>query len=546
MQQGKELLFEQQTEIHIGRTTDNDVVLQDAGVSRKHVRISDRLGRYYVQDLGSSNGTLVNDKPLSGEQELQNGDRIALGPVEFLFKEFVSADDATRPFMPVEEDDATRPIRRNLYPLSRAETDDGMEAPMSDLSPVGAEHEPTVPLRPETRSPAPPVLRPAPGAASQEAFFRADTVGEMAAVEPPPPKAPLARPEPRAPVAPPRPEPRAPAPVKAAPAPAAAAARASSGASGSSAADLARRRRELSHTLGGQLKLWWLEMPRGGKAALLTVATCFLVGMVGALVAVFRPQVDSGPSGPEPRALGLQALSDSFGLGEGVTWEQPDMKAFDFEFVSPTRAVAVLSYQASGISKEEVSLSVNATAVGWVPPDTTSSTERELQQILPPSVLNRNERNQLVFDNVRNPPGEDSWRVWNLRLEIIPVPDMPPEELLETARGYVAKARNFYERKDIGAENLTLAWENYRSAWITLEALDEKPDLYQDVRHMLGQVAVDLDHKCGQLMLDFQRNIQFKDRKRAARVLDEINRRFPTPAHRCHNLAAEKASEYGL
>ncbi|WP_239015422.1 FHA domain-containing protein [Archangium violaceum] len=514
----------------MGRTADNDVVLQDAGVSRKHVRISDRLGRFYVQDLGSSNGTLVNDKPLSGEQELQNGDRIALGPVEFLFKEVVSSDDATRPFMPVEEDDdATRPIRRNLYPLSRAETEDGMEAPMSDLSPVGPELETTLPL---PRPSAPPVLRPVSEASSREAFSRADTVGEMEVV----------------------PEPRAPAPVKAAPAPAlapvpapaAVAARASSGAAGPSAADLARRRRELSNTLGGQLALWWLEMPRGGKVALLTVATSFLVGMVAALVIVFRPEVDTGPTGPEPTSLGLQALPDSFGLGEGVTWEQPDMKAFDFEFVSPTRAVAVLSYQASGISKEEVSLSVNATAVGWVPPDTTHSTERELQQILPPSVLERNASNQLVFDNVRNPPGQDSWRVWNLRLEIIPVPDLPPEQLLETARTYVAKARNFYERKDVGAENLTLAWENYRSAWITLEALDEKPDLYQDVRHMMGQVAVDLDHKCGQLMLDFQRNIQFKDRKRAARVLDEINRRFPTPAHRCHNLAAEKASEYGL
>ena len=63
---------------------------------------------------------------------------------------------------------------------------------------------------------------------------------------------------------------------------------------------------------------------------------------------------------------------------------------------------------------------------------------------------------------------------------------------------------------------------------------------------MMGQVAVELDHKCGQLMLEFQRHLQFKDKKRARRMVDEITRRFPTPAHRCHNLALEKANEHGL
>ncbi|MFY0566193.1 FHA domain-containing protein [Archangium lansingense] len=522
MQQGKELLFEQ-AEIHIGRTTENDVVLQDAGVSRRHVRISDRLGRFYVQDLGSANGTLVNEALLSGERELQNGDRISLGPVEFVFKEVVHEDDATRPFMPVdEEDEATRLIRRN-QPMAAepgTQVDPRMQASMSGASSLPAPFLPTPRLEPSPS--APPVLAPVADVQTRLTPARSETVGEMPAVEPPT-AAPLSR-----------------------PAPAAAAARASSGADGLSAADKARRRRELSETLGGQLRLWWLELSRGGKTALLTVAFLFLGGMVTALTVVFRPSLEKMSRGPEPTLLGLQTLPDSFGLGEGVTWDQPDMKAFDFEFVSPTRAVAVLRYQSSGISKDEVTLSINATPLGTVPPDTTNSSEREIQQIISPSVLKRNERNQLVFDNTHNPPGSDSWRVWNLRLEIIPVPDLPPAELLETARDYVAKARNFYERKDVGAENLSMAWENYRSAWITLEALDEKPEMYEDVRFMMGQVAVDLDQKCGLLMLEFQRYLQFKDKKKARRVLDEITRRFPTPAHRCHNLALEKASEHGL
>ncbi|WP_233166376.1 FHA domain-containing protein [Archangium sp. Cb G35] len=509
LQAGKELLFEQ-AEVHIGRTTENDVVLQDAGVSRKHVRISDRLGRFYVQDLGSANGTLVNDAPLSGERELRNGDRISLGPVEFVFKEVVSADDATRPFMPVDEDeDATRLITRRNPPTSaqpQLQPDPFAPTPRLEPAPSG-----------------PPMLVPVPG---PSAAARSETRAESLAVEPPT-TAPLSRAAPSrsTPTAPERPAARA---------------------DGLSAADKARRRRELSETLGGQLTLWWLGLSRGGKLVLSTVVLLLVAGAVGGLAVVFQPNLEGLSRGPEPESLGLQPVTDSFGLGEGVTWEQADLKLFDFEFVSPTRAVAVLRYQASGISKDEVTLTVNATLLGSVPPDLATASEREIQQIISPSVLKRNEHNQLVFDNVRNPPGRDSWRVWNLRLEIIPVPNLSPDELQQTARSYVARARDFYERKDVGAENLSLAWENYRSAWITLEALDEKPELYEDVRHMMGQVALDLDQKCGQLMLEFQRNIQFKDKKRARRVVDEITRRFPTPAHRCHNLALEKANEHGL
>jgi len=630
-QQGRELSFEQ-PELRIGRTPDNDVVLQDTGVSRRHVCILERMGRYYVQDMGSSNGTLVNDAPLTGERELANGDRLALGAAELVFKHVVTEEDSTRLLTPVQQDDddATRQIRRNappapvpaapslppitrsgppvpeprgparlepsplgppvLFPVAPAPSPSpgtGSRKAMGQVSgappPPPAEAQAQVPRRatlgqvPVTTPPPPPpeaqpprratlgqvpvTTPPSPPEAQAQPPRRA-TLGEMPAPPVPPPEdktQPPRRltmgqmpvpsvPPPEAPLA--RPEPRAPASVddefgdlpttvplrKSAPAP-----------SGLSAADKARRRRELGGTLGGQFTLWWSELSGLGKTVFLTLACCFMAGTVAALQLVFAPPADSlAANGPEPRMLGLQTLPDSFGLGDGVKWQQPDLKVFDFEFVSPTRAVAVLRYQASGIAKEEVSVSVNAVPVGFVPADTLNSAEREVQQILSPSVLKRNERNQLAFDNMRNPPGRDGWQVWNLRLEIIPVPEMPPEKLLETARDYVARARAFYEQREVGAPNLFRAWDNFRSAWITLEALDDKPELYQDVRYMLGQVAVDLDHKCGQLMLDFKRNIQFKDRKRAAAVLADVKTHFPTAAHRCHNLAVEKANEYGL
>jgi hypothetical protein len=332
-----------------------------------------------------------------------------------------------------------------------------------------------------------------------------------------------------------RPEPRA---VEKSPA------RADSEAVGPSAAERARRRRELSGSRGGQLALWFTQLPLKTRAVVGVGTLSVVLGSLVALAYVFWPEAGPGAKGPEPVALGRDAVTDSFGLGEGVTWENEDQKAFDFEFVTPTRAVAVLHYQSAGISKEEVSLTLNGVDLGWLPPDT--NTEHVLEHILPPGALKRGGQNTLVFDNVKNPPGEDSWRVWNLRLEIIPVPELPPEELMAKAREYATEGADLYARKDIGAENLFRAWRQLRFAWITLEALDPKPELYHDVRSQLGEVAAELDRKCGQLMLDFQRSLQVRSRKKAKAALQEVGRRFPTAEHRCHNLGLQKAYEYEL
>ncbi|MGE6762193.1 FHA domain-containing protein [Corallococcus interemptor] len=312
-----------------------------------------------------------------------------------------------------------------------------------------------------------------------------------------------------------------------------------------SAASKARQRRQLAKTLQGKFILLWQRqsLPRRiGFASLAVVGALVLVTLLVALVA---PSAIRLP-GREPSTLGMDPVADSFGLGEGVRWTHADDKLFDFRFVSPTRAVAVLHYQASNIARDEVNLSLNGVSLGWVPPDTAQTAERELEQVLPPSLLRRNANNQLLFDNALNPPGRDPWRIWNLRLEIIPVPELPPDQLVSSARESVRAGARFYELKDVGAENLFKAWREYRAAWITLEALDEKPELYDDVRERIAQISTELDHRCGQLMMQFQRAVQFRSRRDAVATLEDVRRRFPTAEHRCHNLALEKAYEHEL
>ncbi len=72
-------------EIAIGRSQKCHVVLEDKRSSRKHSLILRRDQKYYLKDLGSSNGTLVNGERVD-EQELQSGDVIQIGDTHFSFK----------------------------------------------------------------------------------------------------------------------------------------------------------------------------------------------------------------------------------------------------------------------------------------------------------------------------------------------------------------------------------------------------------------------------------------------------------------------------
>jgi len=64
--------------VTFGRAPDNDVVVGDAATSGRHGRIEVRGGAFWISDLGSTNGTLVNGEPVI-ERQLSHGDLIAIG-----------------------------------------------------------------------------------------------------------------------------------------------------------------------------------------------------------------------------------------------------------------------------------------------------------------------------------------------------------------------------------------------------------------------------------------------------------------------------------
>ena len=63
----------------VGRHKTSDIVLSDASVSRVHARLTVSQGSLFVEDLGSSGGTYVNDMRVSGAVPVRPGDRLRMG-----------------------------------------------------------------------------------------------------------------------------------------------------------------------------------------------------------------------------------------------------------------------------------------------------------------------------------------------------------------------------------------------------------------------------------------------------------------------------------
>jgi adenylate cyclase len=79
------------SDLSIGRTEGNDLVLNHPSVSRKHARIEARDGRWWIVDLKSTNGVKVNGGPIT-EAQVGAGDKILIGSVQLDVKAMPSVE----------------------------------------------------------------------------------------------------------------------------------------------------------------------------------------------------------------------------------------------------------------------------------------------------------------------------------------------------------------------------------------------------------------------------------------------------------------------
>jgi hypothetical protein len=81
---GKERPLDRDTMV-IGRLAGSEIEIQDTGASRRHAEIRREGDSFVIVDLGSTNGTLVNDAPIA-EHTLEDGDRITIGRTVLQFR----------------------------------------------------------------------------------------------------------------------------------------------------------------------------------------------------------------------------------------------------------------------------------------------------------------------------------------------------------------------------------------------------------------------------------------------------------------------------
>ncbi len=526
---GKEFEFDQDS-VLIGRTPECDVVLYDAGVSRKHCRIFGEGSRFLIEDMGSSNGTKVNGSPITKKQELADGDQLTLGPVVFVFGMLAAdpgvepgTDEANQTLPPsggghddanstrIVSADKVKPRAKNKGEALKPEGDEAEPENLANLQ------------RSATR--ALPALRPSRGSSAGNPR----TSGASAAIERAAPASPAPRRMSAAGnnaverVAPARP-------------------------GGLSAAERARIKRESPGGIA-QIKLFWIQASAGVRRAVIGVFVMLALAAVGgAYWYVINQGTGLGTGGGnEPVVLSNQPIGDSFGLGPGVTWQRADLKTFTWEYTAATRAVVILHFQAQGISQGEVVVTVNGVDVGPVPADTLTSRDRSLELMIPPNQLKKGETNRITFDNTKNPPGEDEWRIWNVWVEKALLPDLPPEQLVEKARDAYERGKLNFERADVGARNRYEAWKSFREAWLTLEAHpDPKPDLYLEARDRMKEAQQELDKTCAKLLLETEGYYNQKNFKFAKNTLEHIREYFPEFDQPCATHAENKRAEYGL
>lgn len=83
---GTQVIPLESTLMTIGRGLNNDIILEDPRISRHHAQLRYRARRFWVADLGTTNGTFVNNERIT-ERALRSGDILSLGGFELTFKE---------------------------------------------------------------------------------------------------------------------------------------------------------------------------------------------------------------------------------------------------------------------------------------------------------------------------------------------------------------------------------------------------------------------------------------------------------------------------
>lgn len=109
-------------EVFVGRDLNNDIVINDPEISRRHARMFSQGTGYMLEDLGSTNGSFVNGQRLMGPHNLRPGDVVTFGErLSLVFESSEFDQDATM----------VSPSSRATYSAPLPEPEDAAQVPYS-------------------------------------------------------------------------------------------------------------------------------------------------------------------------------------------------------------------------------------------------------------------------------------------------------------------------------------------------------------------------------------------------------------------------------
>jgi pSer/pThr/pTyr-binding forkhead associated (FHA) protein len=554
-----------QSSVRVGAAEGCDVVLSDAGVSATHLQIVERGGRYFVTDLASANGTWVNGEPVQAERELKTGDAVALGSALLSFV-LVDEKHKATPKVPVETRDDTRP-----EPLKRQELPTDLKGQPSDV--ISTDRvKPRIFKDDDATAPvAEPLGRRAPIIEQETTAPEALPLGALGDRQVPRPQLPLGelsnpsinsllydhagvqREEPSHGSLPPleisRSELLALRGDDSQP----------SGRSlsvtpvndpGESTADERPHRHHhtdalVPRTNARPLRLMLEDLPGWAKTGGAAVLGLFVVLLGAVLFRLARGPVEPALP-PEPDELSQEPINFSFGLGPGVDFEQPDQRTFTFLVPLSPPTLALIHYEAQDVDGKEVAILVNNADLGFVPADGVAG--RQVELVVGPETLQGGQKNAITFDNLRNPPGRESWRVSRLAVTLQRLSPLEPAAAIADAGRRVEAGNGLYKDQRLAPDNLFKAYVAYRGAWLTLVGNDSgaAKALLKVAKAKADEVGLQLDKECARLIAAAKQQMDEKNPQQARVSLNQIEAEFSSDEHRCRALAAERREEYLL
>ena len=504
---GRQETFDQ-LNVTVGRTSENDFVLLDPGVSRKHAVISYENGRCVIQDLGSANGIMVNGNQIN-KQSLSSGDKIALGPVVLTFEEVVDARAGKKRARSTSADRAKKALvveresRRGTMTAMQAQRGGGVRSRSNDnddddgqsLAPVGRRR------------------AGGDGSAALAMRRRQRSVKDEIADE-------------------------------------------EGSAQKLSISERARILRE-NKGAAGQIKLFMAERTPGARKAIYggMIGVGFLFVCVALVLVMKQMQKTENVVADEDMSQRRFSLVDSqvkkvFGYGRdlGVNVSTRYELHFEFEVSETVPAIYYLFFDSKGVeSADEVNISLNSVPLGNVNAGLGDYTKTQKLR-LPKKHLTPGHTNEIMFDHTVNTrsSGQETWAISSVRLQMIPLPgcDARNGECEREAHQHYEVAEKMWVARQMAAENSYNALKNLNTSLLFLEAVDPKPEFTRSVQQMIREVEKHLDDVCSKTMLQIKRDEEMRNYQKVVNELKNGLLWYPGPDHPCRSKLEEKLAEY--